>query len=228
MTSKHEPKYHKFVKKLLHTEKKEALKGLFKDLNPVEIAQALGQLKVKYQLQAIQLLSAEQAAQVMPFMRHNPLLQALLAEIEVNRLSDIVAEMARDDAADFIALLDEEKADLVLENLNTRDRREIRNLLQYDQESAGGIMDPHVVAVPKDINVGQATAHIRRYIEENENIETFYTIYVVDEYHHLVGYLETTQLLLAPDNTPIKDLLHADIVAVDVGTDQEEVARIAR
>ena len=228
MTETHEHMYHKLIKKLIRAKKKEALRALLVDLNTVEIANALLQLKTKHQLEVVNQLNEKSAAAVLTYMHNTPPLEELTASMSSERLSEIAAAMPRDDAADLIAILDETVGDVVLEHLSTNERREIRTLMQYDEESAGGIMDPYVVAVPRELNVEQAIKSIKAYIVERGEIHHFYKVYVVDEYRHLVGSVGTNQLLLANPNASIDDLMDPDVVAVDVNLDQEEVARIAR
>jgi len=99
--------------------------------------------------------------------------------------------------------------------------------MQYDQESAGGIMNPDVVSVLKDQTIDQAIQSIRTYIEQEE-MENFYAVYVTDEYQHLIGIVSLPQLLLSNRNTLINELMNPNVVAVDVDMDQEDVARIAQ
>jgi magnesium transporter len=123
--------------------------------------------------------------------------------------------------------LDDNRANIVLDELPGEDREGITSLLKYDDESAGGIMDPQVMAVKKDISVAQASAAIKT-LSKSKDIEEFYVIYVVDEYNHLIGNVTLPQLFLAERNMLIKNIMDPDVIAVDVDLDQEKVARIAK
>ena len=227
MTHSRDPKYHKLIKKLIKQEKTETLLSLLKELSPVETANALLQMKVQHQLRVLDSLDKETASEVLSHLYHSPVLQILVQEIKPDRVSDLVEEMPKDDAADFLAAIDEEQADEVLKGLPRKDQDEITNLMKYDEESAGGIMDPHVITATRDQTVDEAILQIRRFTEDND-IESFYTIYVVDEHRHLTGTLNVTQLLLSDGKTQVSNLMDPDVVAVDVDRDQEEVAAIAR
>jgi len=228
MAETHEHSYHKLIRKLNRSKKKEALRALLVDLSTVEIANSLLHLKTKHQLEVLNLLNEKAAAAVLTYLHNTPPLEELISSMTSERLSEIAAAMPRDDAADLIATLDENIGDAVLEHLTSRERREIRNLMQYNEESAGGIMDSYVVAVAKELTVEQAIRSIKKYIEERGEIQHFYKVYVVDEFRHLVGSIGTNQLLLAEPDMPVQDLMDPNVVAVDVDRDQEEVARIAR
>ncbi len=227
MNHKHDPKYHKFIKKLIVSEKMEALGGLLNNLDAVEIANALIQLKLKHQTQVLEVLDNEKASEVVSYLHNSPLLQNITEHLKTQHLTEIIEEMDKDDAADFVSILEDEKADEVLSNLSKKDQDEITTLLQYNEESAGGIMNPHVVTATKDMTVAQAVVAIRKYTTDND-VDQFYTIYVIDDHRHLIGTVEVTSLLLASPKDIIENIMDPDVVAVDVDLDQEEVAKTAR
>ncbi|MDP7317385.1 MAG: magnesium transporter, partial [SAR324 cluster bacterium] len=144
-----------------------------------------------------------------------------------DKLTDIVEGMKQDDAADLVSILDESPVDAVMENLPAKSREELTTLLQYDEESAGGLMTPHVVSIVKDETVGEAVKDIQGYIKR-QGFQMFYTAYVVDEHRHLIGTVTVTELLLADRRAKIGNLMNFDVVAVDEDLDQEEVVRIAK
>jgi len=225
----HEVKHHKFIKQLLKAKKFEELDHALQDLSAVEIANSLLQLDLKHQLTLLNSLSLERASDVLSNLEDHPsILQELVEQLNTKQLSELIEEMEGDDAADFVAALDENKAEAVLASLPSKDRQEITTLLQYNAESAGGIMNPYVVAIQKDQPVKQAIDGIRNYIEEQDEFQQFYTAYVVDEYQHLIGTISVTHLLLADAKTMIKELMDPNVVAVDVDLDQEEVVRVAQ
>ncbi len=222
------PDFTKIIKKHLTEENTEALLSLLEDLNTVEISNNILPLKSKYQLAIIELLDREKAAEVLNnLQQHAPVLEDIVEEMDSKQLGDLIEDMDKDDAADVLSVLDDEKATEVLEELSKEDREEITTLLQYDEDSAGGIMDPVVISVQKDITVKQATTQIKTFINKKE-IDEFYVIYVVDEFNHLIGSISLSQLFIASDNTITKDIMDPDVVAVNVDTDQEKVAKLAQ
>ena len=114
-----------------------------------------------------------------------------------------------------------------MDRLPEKDRDELTHLLQYDEESAGGLMTPYVVSIRKDQTVASAIREIQTFINK-EGFQLFYSAYVVDEFGHLIGTIGTTELLLARRNSLIGNLMNPEVVAVDQDLDQEEVARIAK
>ncbi|MBF0286751.1 MAG: magnesium transporter [SAR324 cluster bacterium] len=220
--------HHKLIKKLINTQRTEALRGLLKDLDVVEIMNSFLQLKLKYQLDLLEALPKEIASDVLAQLHnYSPVFTEVVEQMNAETLGGLIEEMDGDDAADVVAVLDEEKADEILGSLPLKEREEITNLMKYDSESAGGIMDPDVVAVQKEHTVAKAIQEIRKYTVK-EDIEKFYIVYVIDEFQHLIGFVDIHKLLLTEATAFIKDLMDPNVVAVDVEMDQEHVANIVR
>jgi len=228
MTKSRDTQIHKLVNKLINTERTQLLKSILEPLKPVEVANILLQLKLKQQLVLLENLDRETSSEVLNNLQDSPsILGDIVEQISTDRLSNAIEDMPQDDAADFVGLLDDEKAEALLEELPEKDREELTNLLQYDEESAGGLMTPYVVAIRRDQTVATAIKEIQKFVKK-EGFELFYTAYVVDDHDHLIGTIGTTELLLADRHKLIENLMNPEVVAVDQDLDQEEVARIAQ
>ena len=228
MTKSRDTQIHKLVNKLINTERTQLLKSILEPLKPLEIANILLQLKLKQQLVLLENLDRGTSSEVLNNLQDSPsILGDIVEQISTDRLSNAIEDMPQDDAADFVGLLDDEKAEALLEKLPEKDREELTNLLQYDEESAGGLMTPYVVAIRKDQTVAAAIKEIQKFVKK-EGFELFYTAYVVDDHDHLIGTIGTTELLLAERHKLIENLMNPEVVAVDQDLDQEEVARIAQ
>ena len=228
MTKARDTHFHKLVKKLISTERTKLLKSIIEPLKPVEIANILLQLNIQHQLIVLENLDREKSSDVLSSLQGSPsILGNIVQQMSPDHLSDVIEDMPQDDAADFVGLLDDDKAEALLEKLPEKDREELTQLLQYDEESAGGLMTPYVVAIRKNQTVAAAINEIQKFVKK-EGFELFYTAYVVDEYDHLIGTIGTTELLLAERNALIGNLMNPDVVAVDQDLDQEEVARVAQ
>ncbi|MBT4015955.1 MAG: magnesium transporter [Deltaproteobacteria bacterium] len=228
MTKSRDTQIHKLVNKLINTERTQLLKSILEPLKPLEIANILLQLKLKQQLVLLENLDRRTSSEVLNNLQDSPsILGDIVEQISTDRLSNAIEDMPQDDAADFVGLLDDEKAEALLEKLPEKDREELTNLLQYDEESAGGLMTPYVVAIHRDQTVAAAIKEIQKFVKK-EGFELFYTAYVVDDHDHLIGTIGTTELLLAERHKLIENLMDHEVVAVDQDLDQEEVARIAQ
>ena len=228
MTKSRDTQIHKLVNKLINTERTQLLKSILEPLKPLEIANILLQLKLKQQLVLLENLDRRTSSEVLNNLQNSPsILGDIVEQISTDRLSNAIEDMPQDDAADFVGLLDDEKAEALLEKLPEKDREELTNLLQYDEKSAGGLMTPYVVAIHRDQTVAAAIKEIQKFVKK-EGFELFYTAYVVDDHDHLIGTIGTTELLLAERHKLIENLMDHEVVAVDQDLDQEEVARIAQ
>ena len=228
MTKSRDTQIHKLVNKLINTERTQLLKSILEPLKPLEIANILLQLKLKQQLVLLENLDRGTSSEVLNNLQDSPsILGDIVEQISTDRLSNAIEDMPQDDAADFVGLLDDEKAEALLEKLPEKDREELTNLLQYDEESAGGLMTPYVVAIRRDQTVATAIKEIQKFVKK-KGFELFYTAYVVDDHDHLIGTIGTTELLLAERHKLIENLMDHEVVAVDQDLDQEEVARIAQ
>jgi magnesium transporter len=132
----------------------------------------------------------------------------------------ILAEMAADDMADIIADLSVELREAVLAILEAEEAEEVETLMQYGEETAGGIMVPDFIALRADNTAQEALELLRN----SADVEMVYYIYVVDEPGHLVGVLSLRKLVTAGPSTRVAEIMESDVIRVTVDTDQEEVA----
>jgi len=137
-------------------------------------------------------------------------------------LRSIVSELDPDDAADILSEMPEQNRVELLENIPPAESAEIKELMSYSEDSAGGIMDPVVISVPEDATVSEAVNKIRAA----EIDEDFFSVYVVNQNDRFLGDVRIRFLLTRPENTEISDLIDPDTIYVTVDTDQEEVRNI--
>jgi magnesium transporter len=146
-----------------------------------------------------------------------------LASLSPEQIAALVRELSDDDAADMIGELEPEDRDRVLAALPNLDAGDIRDLLRYHEESAGGLMTTELVAIDERITAGEAIEEVRR---QAKIVEEFYTIFVIDGDQRLRGTLSLQTLVTNSPNRPISELVEPAVAAVHPETDQEEVGRI--
>ncbi len=139
-------------------------------------------------------------------------------------MAKVIADMPSDDAADLLDALPDDKATEIRELLETQDRQELEELLKYDPETAGGIMSTDFMCLDEELTVSEAIARVQKRSEEKEMV--FY-LYITHGGAQLVGVLSLRELLTNPPYRRLKNIMHAEVIAVTTDTDQEEVARIA-
>ncbi|MER3419807.1 MAG: magnesium transporter [Chloroflexota bacterium] len=152
----------------------------------------------------------------------------LLLRLTHARAADVLGEMAPDDAADLVAALgrvDRQAEEDILVEMQPREAGDVRGLLAYPEDSAGGVMTTRVATVRPDMTAEQALAAVRRLAAE-ERAETIYYLYVIDDQRHLLGVLSLRELVLAPPGATVSSIMRRDFAAVRPQTDQEAVARL--
>jgi magnesium transporter len=132
--------------------------------------------------------------------------------------------MAADDRADLFAELPPELRTTVLDKIDPEESRDIRQLLAYPDDTAGGLLTTDFVALPASMTVKDAIEQVRRTAEE---AETIYQAYAVDSHGTLLGVVSLRELVVARATRTVEDLMNPNIITVDVETHQEEVARLA-
>ena len=146
---------------------------------------------------------------------------ALLGTRSAEDIARLAQEIPSDDAAALIDYLPEELSSAVLALMRPKESGVVENLLEYEEQTAGRIMNPNVFALSEEMTVGQAIAEL----QGARDVEMVFYLYVVDERRHLVGVTSLRRLLLVSPETPLKRIMTADLISARVDTDQEEVAR---
>ena len=147
----------------------------------------------------------------------------LMQDIEVVRIAEIAEGLAEDDAVELLDDLPQPVAEEVLDRLP--DSEDLRERLQFEEDTAGEAMTTKFVAVIDHWNVRMATRAVRKMAAE---IESFYEVYVVNEDRQLVGRLQLRDLLLNKKKTRIRDIMRDVEVFVGPDEDQEDVLELAR
>lgn len=128
-----------------------------------------------------------------------------------------------DDAADLIQEAPAEQRAHFLELLDETTRTEVRVLLAYSEDEAGGLMNPRYARVRPDMTVDEALGYLRKQAGQ---VETLYYAYVLDEEQHLLGVISLRQIFQAPGGKLVREVMRTDVVTVRADLDQEAVARV--
>lgn len=191
-----------------------------KDIHPADLADLLEELDRDERVEVMTALPDEDAADVLE--EAEPDVQTtVIQELPSERASDILEEMKPDEAADVLGELPEERAEELISLMEPTAAEEVRELLQYEPETAAGKMTTEFIALPASMTVEQVIARLR---ETKPDSGTIYYLYVVDEADHLVGVLSIRALLTSSPQTPISELMQRDVVSVQANDSAEDVA----
>jgi magnesium transporter len=211
------------LRKLIRRGAQRNIRNIFSKSRAVDIADIFGELEATEQLVVYNLLpSQEMRAEMISHLTENVQKQ-FVPRIAEKSMHEVIALMAADDQADLLARLPEDISKKILESMEKEDKEEIEDLLQYSSSSAGGLMTTEVLAFEQGITVKRAVEILQE--EAEEAVATFY-VYVVDDFHKLVGVLSLKQLLLSKPLDILKDIMIKDTVSVRLDTKQEDVAKI--
>jgi len=211
------------VKRLQRIGASANLLNLLQKQHPADLAQVFSQLPDKDREAAFSLLAERNGRLAMEAISElGPEAgAALLATRSAEEIAKLAQEIPSDDAAALIDYLPEELSAAVLDLMRPKESGVVENLLEYDEQTAGRIMNPHVFALSEDMTVGEAITEL----QTNRDVEMVFYLYVVDERRHLVGVVSLRRLLLVAPETPLKRIMTADLISARADMDQEEVAR---
>ena len=198
------------------------LGNLLKDMNPADVAELFEDLPREKMALVCRLLPKELAADAFAYM--NPDEQTVLVEAFSDKeLHDVVNELYVDDAADMIEEMPANLVKRILRHTDAETRVLINQILNYPKDSAGSIMTMEYVDLKRGMTVEEAFDRIRAIGVEKE---TVYTCYVTDSRRKLKGIVTVKDLLLAPKNELIRNIMETNIIYVSTHTDKEEVASL--
>lgn len=183
-------------------------------------AEILSELDEDEQVALLPELSPDQSADILQELDDDIAAQ-LVSAMPTAAVIRIVDEMEPDEAADLLGDIEPAQARAVLAGLE--DPEEIRPLLLHADESAGGLMTSEFLALRRRMTAAEALQAIREW---KPSAETIYYLFVVDAYGHLSGVVNLRQIVVADPETPLLDFMEPEVITVQAGTDQEEVARI--
>jgi len=212
------------ISELVKEKSSSTLKTLFADLHSADIAEIINHSSTSNAKYIFEILDTETAGEVIIEIDEN-LREKILSNIDTQKISDIIDELETDDATDVVSDLPDDIAEFILDQMDEEDSEEVKELLKYDEETAGGIMNSDFIYVDSSATVRAAIREVRKNAEDFEHI---YQIYVLDNNEILIGLVSIKSLLTNPLKTKITSVMLEDLLYVTPDVDQEEVANIMK
>ena len=191
------------------------------EIHPVDFLEALGEFDDD-PLIILEKLPDEYVALLLDYAEDDEKFN-LLSLFSKNRQAQIISEMSSDELVDLLGTLDEDEQNEIITNMNTEEVEEVKTLLSYDPESAGGIMATEFISIKETDTVNETINYLRTMAPDSE---TPYYIYVVDDLDVLKGVVPLRQIIVSTPDTLIKDIMIENIISAPVDMDQEEVSHI--
>lgn len=205
----------------LSSQNTSTLRLLLDELHPADLADAMLFLKPGEKKSVFNLLNTAEAAELLDEVDATTEAN-LLQGTSADRIADILEELPSDEGADIVGGLDKANAEKVLSLTDKETAQDIRNLLAFPKDTAGGIMSTGFVDVPETATQADA---LKRFQEKTDAEHIFY-VYAVDAEGRLKGSVNLRRLLTATSTTLIRDLMHSNVIVVPPHCDQEQVANI--
>jgi magnesium transporter len=204
---------------LVNEKRLEELRVLLENYHPADIAELLDDVPSKAAVIIFSRLPLEVAGEVLD-ETGSLVRKELMDGVDDERLADILDELPMDDAAEFLEDLPDDVSDRLLDLMEPEWAEDVRELLSYEEDTAGRLMTTDVAALRRQWTAAESIDYLRSLHE----IETFHYLYVVDREHHLIGVVPIRYLLLAQPDQIIDELMITNVLSIQATADQEELA----
>ena len=198
-----------------------SLKKLIEPLHPADQADMLERLTDEQISDFLSLLGKSLDPEVLVYLDLN-VQEKVIDFIGPKALAKAIPELHSDDAVEILQELEEADRNVIIKQLPKSDRILVEEALSFPESSAGRLMQREFLAFPGNWTVGQTIDHMRDQPQDNE--DNFYSVYIVDPAHRLLGVISLSRLLSAKRPVRLNNLMEANPRSVNVETDQEEVS----
>lgn len=191
-------------------------------LHPADLADIVEDLSPAEREAIFETIDSEMAADTLSEV--DPKMQAAILEsLETEKAADIVEEMSPDEAADILAELNEETSEEILEEMDSEPKTEVQELLEFKEDTAGGMMNTEYVSLHQNASMKDALAALKgnEYLLESLN-----TLFLVDGEGRLEAAIPLARLFLAADGARLKDLAAETLIQVPVDERQDRVTEL--
>jgi len=191
-------------------------------MHPADLADIVEELSPEDREAIFETMDSEAAAEALSEV--DPEIQArILESLETEKAADIVEEMSPDQAADVLADLEHGKSEEILEEMDSEPKSEVRELLEYEEDTAGGLMNTEYVAVDENARVADGIVALRG---NEELLEVLNTLFLVDSGQRLKGAVPVARLFVADIDTPLRSLQAETLIQVNVDQRQDRVIEL--
>lgn len=199
----------------------EALKEACASSHPATVADSLSDIEPEQIQRVLNALEAELAAEVFHHLDED-IQESVVETLRRGELARLVTRMAPDDRVDLLKRIPDDRQHALLQALAVAEREDIRRLASYEEGTVGSIMTTDYATLPASLTAQRAIDRLRVAAPDKE---TIYYAYVVDDNRKLLGFVSLKDLILAWPQSRVEDLMHRDVISVNVHDDQEVVAR---
>jgi Mg2+ transporter MgtE len=179
-------------------------------LHPSDLADIIEELDRNSQLAVFSSLDQEKAADVLEELKPN-VQKAMLENMALDKAADLLEKMPADEVADILDELREEQAEALLQEMEAEASEEVRELMEYPENSVGSIMTTDYIFFHENSTVEETINELRRL---KPDPETVYYLYIVNETEKLVATVSLRDLIVAEPQTKLNEIMNEDVIFV--------------
>lgn len=194
------------------------------EMHPADLADVAELIPREQVLAFFRTLPHARAADVLEYLDED-LRSELLEELPTDVAASLMSQMTPDDRTDVLETMDEEVAEEIVSELSAEARAETERLLQFEPDTAGGLMTTEFVSVSAEMAVDEALEGVRTLARSGRR-EATYAIYATDPQGRLAGVLSLRELLGAAPGAKISDVAWTEVVSISPNTDRQELVRL--
>ncbi len=196
--------------------------GKLDDLHPADIANILSDMNRSQSSELLDTLDLEQLADTLEEVEED-FQVSLVENMPDEKVADVLEEMSPDEAADLLAELPKERSEILIGMMEDEEAEDVRKLLTYPEESAGGIMTTEYITVHPGLTAEQTIQYLR---ENATEVEPIFYVYVVDQGEKLLGVFSLSELIMAHPDALVENFMHTRVATVELLDDQDHVAQM--
>ena len=213
------------ISDLILNKNNKEIKKIVKTLHYADLAELINELKFDESLYLLKLIDSDKTSDVLTEL-DDDLRERVLKEFSEKEIAGEIKELDSDDAVDILSELSEEKKEKVISLIKDENITEnIRELLNYDEDTAGGLMAKELISVNENWSVLKCLREIRK---QAKDITRVHSIYVLNKKEELIGRLSLKDLIMSPSKKKIKQIYIPKVDYVNVNDSAEDVAKLMR
>ena len=211
------------IKKLIEDNSRDKLLSSLKDIHYADLAEIFELLETTEVIFLVKIFDKQKIADALAEIDED-LLEIILDKLSAKEIAEKIIELDTDDATDVISELTEERQERVFSQIKDSELTDdIKELLKYDEDTAGGLMAKELVSVNENLSVSKCLDEIRK---QAKNVTRVHSIYVVDSKNRLKGRLSLKDVVTAKPRSKVKDIYIPNVDYVTVDQEGEDVAKI--
>ena len=213
------------ISDLILNKNNKEIKKIVKTLHYADLAELINELKFDESLYLLKLIDSDKTSDVLTELDED-LRERVLKEFSEKEIAGEIKELDSDDAVDILSELSDEKKEKVISLIKDENITEnIRELLNYDEDTAGGLMAKELISVNENWSVLKCLREIRK---QAKDITRVHSIYVLNKKEELIGRLSLKDLIMSPSKKKIKQIYIPKVDYVNVNDSAEDVAKLMR